>query len=71
MISDDHHHVGVRLHFQFLSFFQVLPEDGNGENNQENIKAYDGDGGIYRRHRPHVEEGSAVLDAWSYDYFLH
>jgi len=29
MISDDHYHVGVRLHFKSPAFFQVLPEVGN------------------------------------------
>jgi hypothetical protein len=71
MISDDHHYVDARLDFQFLLFFQMLPEDGYGENDQENIKAYDGEGSIYRSHRPNVEESPAVLDIWSDYCFLH
>jgi hypothetical protein len=39
----------------------VLPKDGNGEDDQENIKAYDGDGSIYRRHGPDAMEDRAVL----------
>jgi hypothetical protein len=71
MISDDHDYIGVRLHVKCISFFQMLPEGENGENNQENVKAYDGDGRIYRGHRPDVERSRAVLDVWSYYYFLH
>jgi hypothetical protein len=70
MISDDHYYVGVRLHFEFLSFFQVLSKNGNGEDDQENIKAYDRDGSIYRRHGPDATEDRAVRHIWSYN-FLH
>jgi hypothetical protein len=71
MISDDHYHIDIRLHSKFLPFSQVLPEGDNGENKQKNIIAYDGDGSIYRRHRPDVEDSCAVFDVWSYCYFLH
>jgi hypothetical protein len=33
MISDDHYHIGIRLHFVFPSFFQVSHEGDSRENN--------------------------------------
>jgi hypothetical protein len=39
MISDDHDYQAVRLHFESFPVFHVLPEEDDGENNQQNIIA--------------------------------
>lgn len=70
MASNDQNHICVRLYLNFPSFFKVSHEDDNGENNQEDIKAYDRDGSIDRKHRPYFEGSRAVFDVWSY-YFYH
>ncbi|KAG2103072.1 uncharacterized protein F5147DRAFT_706441 [Suillus discolor] len=56
MVSDDRDYIGVGFHLKFLPFFQVLHQEGNGENNQQNVIAYDGDGSIYRWHGSDVEK---------------
>lgn len=70
MTPNDQNYICVRLHLYFSSFSEVFHEVKNGENNQEDIEAYDRDGNIDRRHRPYVEGRRAVIDVRSY-YFFH
>jgi hypothetical protein len=70
MTPNDQNYIRVRPHLDFFSFFEVSHEDDDGENNQEDIEAYDWDGSIDRRHRSNVEGRRAVIDVGSY-YFFH
>lgn len=70
MTSNDQNYICIRLYLDFSSFFKVSHEDEDGENNQEDIEAYDRDGNIDRKHWPYFEGSRAVFDVRSY-YFYH